>query len=228
MSKVKYCDYKIITQDDDGNLAIGYFVIKDIEALNKICTIMLKDRMNDVNDSDSFFQREEEDNFNIAVKKSRMVNGEKVPKVELVGDKLIRRTNFKEEYLHTFFDEYTYEFAYLNSFLIFSSLLEDFDWSNSGSIAKNFMKYGIIKKSSFSEIWASCSKDLVKNKFSRDFSLFKDVFDYGIIEYVQLDKINFNDLKNKNVLKNFDVMLSEIAHNSEMLGTYNKGKHYSR
>ena len=84
----------------------------------------------------------------------------------------------------------------------------------------------IIKKSNFTDIWRECSKNLSKDKDSIDFQTFKDVFSCGaFIEYVVDYEIKVDDLKNMNILKKLDVLLSEIAYNSELLGTYTKGKH---
>lgn len=225
-------NYKIITQDNYGNLLIGYLVIKNKKLLKEICNVLVQDRMYDflINDQfDDFFVRQEEDNFNIKVEHCKCSNDDCLPKVQVNENFLIRRNNFKEHNGHITYDEYTYEFAFLNSFLILSSLLGEVDVDKMGSNAKNFLNYGIIKKLSFFDAWRECGKNLLKNKDGLDMEFFREFFNSGLfVDYVVTDIIEFNYLKDKNVLKTLDVMLSEIAHNSEMLGTYNKGKHYSR
>lgn len=229
MKNIGYSDYRIVTQDNDGNLSIGYFIIKNVELLNDICRILVQDRLYDTEKDKSicdFIYLDDDDSFDIEMKRKKIVNGIIIDKIGVEDNKIIRCTNFKEEHLHTYYDEYKYEFLYLNTFLIFSSLLGNFDNINYGSIAKNFIKFGIIEKMSFYDAWHKCGKSLVKNKDSKDFLLFRDIVSSGIfVDYVVVDTIKLEDLKDKNILKKLDVMLSEIAYNSELLGTYNKGKH---
>ena len=206
-------DYNIVTIDDVGNLFVGHFNVVDRELLFKLCKFL-------ITDLEYGFVRED---------KVLKNNGDDdLIKLEINGDDLIRRAKFSSDPGNVY--EYDYSHLNLNSFLIFYNMLQelkiDFDFSEYNAVVKNFVKYDIIKKSNFTDIWRECSKNLSKDKDSIDFQTFKDVFSCGaFIEYVVDYEIKVDDLKNMNILKKLDVLLSEIAYNSELLGTYTKGKH---
>ena len=164
-------------------------------------------------------------NFLYNYKKGWCASEETLSKIEVRDNILIKRNNISVDYIKTYYNEHCYEYLNLNTFLIITSLLGELDTKCYDMVAKNFVKYGIFKVMPFDEIWSECSKKMNKNKESQDYELFCDLLDNNdFIEYVVDDIIEFETLRDKNVLKTLKVKLNDIACNSEILGTYDRFK----
>jgi len=226
--------YKIITMDDNGNLLVGHFEIKNFELLRAFRDFLARDNF---------------DNFKVIERNTGCANGVKVPVVEVVDNCLVKRDDFREEYIKTFYKEYIYEAMNLNTFLLCSSLLGEMNINNFGKMAREFVKYDIFKLLSLPQAWKKCSKNFYKSFNSQDFETFSELLTDGrFIEYVVDDVIEYKNLKNArpkllNELKlvlddevymneisymDFNEFLIEVSHNSKILGTSRKRHRFGK
>ena len=214
-------DFKIVTQDDAGNLLVGHLEIKMEEYLQKFC-----DYLAGVMGEEEFFDR--------SVIKIPPPKDGKIRTVEVVEDLLVKRGNLNTDRsdLRPFYEE-TYRHIYLDSFLIFTSLLGKMNTTRYGKLGKEFAERKIFKILPLSEVWNKCCKNLYikANKYGddRDLEAFREVLNRGSWFEYKIDyEIKFEDLKDKDILRKMDVKLSDIAYSSEILGTYNKKRNKNR
>jgi hypothetical protein len=219
-------NYKIFTMDDNDNLLIGHLEVKDVENLTKLRDVLMKCNAH---------------TFNLTEHRTGCANGIDIPRVEVFNDVIVTRSNFREEYIKTFYDERSYQSLYLNSILIFTSLLGELDESKYGNVSRQFIKRGIFKLLPLSQSWSKCSKELFKNKDSQDYKLFCEVLDSGdFFEYVIDDSLNLKNDVNHFVFSELKLLLDdkvyevsshcigmhdflrEVSLNSEIFGTSRK------
>lgn len=121
---------------------------------------------------------------------------------------------------------------YLNSILIFSSLLGNLDSEKYDEIiTKSFIESGIFKLDSFEKIWPACLDNIIKNnelslyyehKFSADYLALKFALVEGLISYNVLSEISRKDISKLGALKGISVKeLQQIINNSMLLTDIN-------
>ena len=112
---------------------------------------------------------------------------------------------------------------YVNSILIFTSLLGELNIENYNDIAKLFIQYGIFRYDSFDKIWPICIKDILKdNKLreskgghSPDYIALESALDDGVIYY---DITDTYSIKDTGFLKSIDKeKINGIVNNSKIL-----------
>lgn len=229
MVDINYKDkYKILTMDENGSLLIGHLEVKNVEYLTKLRDVLMKCN---------------NQTFSVSERRTGCANGIDIPSVEVINDMIVTRRNFREEYVKTFYDERIYQSLYLNSILIFTSLLGELDESKYGKVSREFIKCGIFKLLPLSQIWSICSIALFKNKDSQDYELFCDVLNNGeFIEYIVDEVIATKELNTEGVFNQLKVKLNNtvdgisvhnvckkefldiINCNSEMLGICRRSK----
>lgn len=144
----------------------------------------------------------------------------------------------KKEYCNSFdvdgvqyieYNEYHFYSKFLNTILIFNSLLGEIDIDNYDLIlTKLFIEEGIFKCDSLDNMWEKCLVNLLNdkrknesnNKLPYDYTAFKCALDDGVIEYTVGDKEVFSrkDSQFTSIFRSFDKkQLDEIMDNSDIL-----------
>ena len=108
---------------------------------------------------------------------------------------------------------------YLNSILLFSSLLGELDINNYDEIiTKLFIWHGIMKYDSFDKVWATCSKNLLKlDENHPDFQAFQFAFSDNLICFDILSKLSVKECMDKGILKGMNIdELKQFGYNSQL------------
>ena len=145
-------------------------------------------------------------------------------------------TNFDNNALIVY-DEVYYINKYVNSILIFNSLLGEFDYNsykgsdiNNKNMINYFIKYGIFRLDSFDRVWPISSAKILESEYmannksndievhSHDFGALKFAFDQLYINYVietVLEKEKYNVVANTdggNQIRCNSEILSKVRH----------------
>ena len=127
------------------------------------------------------------------------------------------------------YDEIHFYSKYLNTILIFNSLLGEIDKDNYDLImTKLFIDEGIFKCDSLDNVWRTCIANLLEDKRNHeldgelpyDYTAFKCAIDYGTIEYNVGDDEIYSRKNSQftSIFRSFDKnQLDEIMNNSEFL-----------
>ena len=168
---------KIITQDKNKNILVGSLNVTDEKGLLDVRDFLMKSKR-DL----KHYSREIEKayGFRSLLTEGYSRDGNKLVYCE-IGD------GYKDECEYT---KERFEFKYLNSILIFNSLLNDLDASKYDEIAKEFINNGIIKVSPLNKIWNSCAFDMTNIESEKniaiklaDLKTFRAAISSGLITY---------------------------------------------
>ena len=192
---------KQIVTTDGNNIIFGHLKIKNKEDLKEFRDYLMKmfevSRKKSCTTSDLF-----QPGYYLG-KNNDIVKKEYRDSFDLDGVKYIE------------YDEIHFYSKYLNSILIFNSLLGEIDIDNYDLImTKLFIEEGIFKYDSLDNIWESCSVNLLNNKkkyeFDKrvdyDYMAFKYALDYDAIEYTAEDDEVFSRKSSQftSIFRSFD------------------------
>lgn len=109
---------------------------------------------------------------------------------------------------------------YLNSILIFTSLLGEIDKSSVKPLAQQFIQHGIFRYDSFDKIWKVCSRRILERGNKSDLIALRVAFEEPdpIIRYEVSRVISEDESKHGGFLRGLDInALNQINCNSEIL-----------
>lgn len=203
----------IITVDKYNNIKIGDFVIKDKEELKKCRDFLMNESfegdklptyrvLSDIDriTSVDFFKA------GSFAKDDNLVIHE-----ELNCDSDVGLCSYNEKVISSYF---------LNSILIFTSLLGEINKSSVSPIAQQFIENGIFRYDSFENIWKDCSKNLLKRKSKYDLIAFRAALEEPspMISYEISRVISGDESRHAGFFRGLDFnALNQIKYNSKIL-----------
>lgn len=203
---------RIITQDQKNNILVGSLQVKDEKGLSQVRDFLMKSKR-DL----KHYRREIEQayGFRSLLTEGYSKEGKKLVHCE-TGD------GYKDECEYT---KERFELKYLNSILIFTSLLNELDASIYDEIAKEFISQGIIKVAPLKKIWTPCAEDMATIKTEKDIAIkladlkaFRAALNSGLITYKIEEKYNKDSQQGHYLLKGkVPEKLQNIAINNTLL-----------
>lgn len=208
----------IITQDKDKNILIGELKVRDYEGLKDI-----RDGLMQYNKELSNYQIKTEYLYGAkdTLQTGYSKEGNKLIHRNIVSIRFGNGCRYMQEKINN---------TYLNSILIFTSLLNELNPSEYDEITKQFINQGIINVSPIDKIWNTCIKDMttynnseeIKNK-KKDFLALCAAFKLGIIAYEVVYKIPKSEQNEHFAFQGITIdELHEIAANTSIILEYDR------
>lgn len=113
----------------------------------------------------------------------------------------------------------TFDSYFINTILIFNSLLNNLDENKCGTVAKKLVANGTIKLMSLSDVWNICVNELINSMNSdnedihKDYELFSEVLNNGnFIKYVVDEVIDVANIENLEELNRVNAVIEDSNH----------------
>lgn len=200
---------KIILEDNQKNIVLGNISVLNVDELREFRDGLIKVGYDDIIHKDRCTFKD-------------LFSSDYVPNYS--NNSLVKRVLKGIDENVVFYDSIETYNKFLNSILVFSSLLGDLDINNYDEIiTKLFIWYGIMKYDSFDKVWSTCSKNFLKlGDNNPDFQAFQFAFANDLISFDVLSRLSVKECMDKRILKGMHMdELKQISYNSQLINRMN-------